>query len=67
MGGVRGAAHPEEERDLPSTATLQVPASACILGGGYVAADFLTEVLTDKFVCHIPEYRRVNIQAFPAL
>lgn len=67
MGGVRGAAHSEERRDLPSTATLQAPVSACILGGDYVAADFLTEVLTDKSVCHIPEYRRVKTQVFPDL
>lgn len=51
------------EKDIPSPTILQAPAPVPVLGGGHVAADFLTGVLADKFVYHIPEYRQVKMYA----
>lgn len=38
----------------------QAPKPNAVIGGNHVAADLLSQIILDKFVYHIPEYRQVK-------
>lgn len=53
----------KSDRDLPSPEIIQAQAPACVIGGNHVAADLLSQLVYDKYVSHLPEYRQVRIYA----
>ncbi len=44
----------------PSPKILQAPAPVAIIGGNHVGADLLAQLVIDKYVYHLPEYRQVK-------
>ena len=44
----------------PNPCILQAEVPRAIIGGNHVAADVLSQLIIDKFVYHIPEYRQVK-------
>ena len=51
------------DHGLPAPEIIQAPAPACVIGGNHVAADMLSQLVYDKYVSHLPEYRQVRIYA----
>lgn len=61
----------KSEKNASAVHMVQAPAPAAIIGGNHVAADLLAQLVVDKFVYAIPEYRQIKIYAdlgvsFPA-
>ena len=61
----------KSEKNASSVHMVQAPAPVAIIGGNHVAADLLAQLVVDKFVYAIPEYRQIKTYAdlgvsFPA-
>ena len=61
----------KSEKNANSVHMVQAAAPVAIIGGNHVAADLLAQLVVDKFVYAIPEYRQIKIfadhgVAFPA-
>lgn len=50
----------KSDKNNPSPKILQAPAPAAIIGGNHVGADLLAQLIIDKYVYHLPEYRQVR-------
>ena len=48
------------DKNNPSPQILQAPAPLAVIGGNHVAADLLAQLVVDKYVYHLPEYRQVK-------
>ncbi len=48
------------DKHNPSPHILQAPTPGAIIGGNHVGADLLAQLVIDKYVYHIPEYRQVK-------
>lgn len=51
---------PKLDKTAVKPRILQAPAPTPIIGGNHVAADLLAQLIVDKFVYHLPEYRQVK-------
>ena len=51
----------KSERNAVNQHILQANRPTAVIGGNHVAADFLADLVVNKFVHHIPEYRQVKI------
>ena len=49
------------DRGMPGPVIVQAAAPSPVIGGNHVAADMLAQIVYDKFVSHLPEYRQVRI------
>lgn len=50
----------KDERNAVSPQIRQAPAPKAVIGGNHVGADFLAQIVIDKYVYHLPEYRQVR-------
>lgn len=50
----------KSDKNNPNPKIMQAPAPAAIIGGNQVGADLLAQLVTDKYVYHLPEYRQVR-------
>ncbi|TGX79463.1 hypothetical protein E5358_14875 [Palleniella muris] len=50
----------KSDKNNPSPEILQAPAPAAVIGGNHVGAALLAQLVTDKYVYHLPEYRQVR-------
>ena len=57
---VRPAYRLKSDKNNPSPKILQAPAPAAVIGGNHVGADLLAQLVIDKYVYHLPEYRQVR-------
>lgn len=48
------------DRNLPSPRIVQAGAPKAVAGGNHVGADMLSQLVVDKYVYHLPEYRQVR-------
>lgn len=48
------------DKNNPNPGIYQAPAPKAIIGGNHVDADLLAQLVVDKYVYHIPEYRQVK-------
>ena len=48
------------DKNLPSPRIAQARAPKAIIGGNHAAADMLSQLIIDKYVYHLPEYRQVK-------
>lgn len=48
------------DKNNPAPRILQAAAPAAIIGGNHVGADLLAQLVIDKYVYHLPEYRQVK-------
>lgn len=48
------------DKDMPSPRIVQAQAPRAIIGGNHVGADMLAQLVIDKYVYHLPEYRQVK-------
>ncbi len=46
------------DKNNPNPKIMQAPALAAVIGGNHVGADLLAQLVTDKYVCHLPEHRQ---------
>ena len=53
----------KSDRGLPAPEIVQAQAPVPVIGGNHVAADMLSQLVYDKYVSHLPEYRQVKIYA----
>lgn len=53
----------KKDKNSDTAKIIQAPAPAPIIRGNHVAAEVLAEIVTNKFVYHIPEYRMVKMFA----
>lgn len=57
---VRPVLRRKEDKALPQPRILQAPAPKPVIGGNHVGADVLAQIVVDKYVYHLPEYRQVQ-------
>lgn len=50
----------KSDKDNPSPRILQAAAPVAVIGGNHVGADMLAQLVIDKYVYHLPEYRQVR-------
>lgn len=50
----------KSDKNNPSPKILQAQAPAAVIGGNHVGADLLAQLVIDKYVYHLPEYRQVR-------
>ena len=50
----------KSDKNSPFPKICQAPAIVPVIGGNHIGADFLSQLVIDKFVYHIPEYRQVK-------
>lgn len=50
----------KSDKNAPSPQILQAPAPAAVIGGNHVGADLLAQLVIDKYVYHLPEYRQIR-------
>lgn len=48
------------DKNNPNPKMLQAPAPVAVIGGNHVGADLLAQLVIDKYVYHLPEYRQVR-------
>lgn len=48
------------DKNAPNPEIYQAAAPKSVIGGNHVAADFLAQIVIDKYRYHIPEYRQVK-------
>lgn len=58
---VRPLLRKKSDKNAPHPRFEQAPAPKHIIKGGHVAADFLTDLVINKFSHHLPEYRQVKM------
>ncbi|MGL5979269.1 MAG: IS66 family transposase, partial [Phocaeicola sp.] len=51
----------KSQKNALNVKVFQAPLPKAIIGGNYVAADFLAHLITSKFIYHIPEYRQIKM------
>ena len=52
---------PKKDRNALHPEILQAPAPNAVIGGNHVGADVLAQIVVDKYVHHLPEYRQVRM------
>lgn len=50
----------KSDKNNPSPKILQAQAPVAVIGGNHVGADLLAQLVIDKYVYHLPEYRQVK-------
>lgn len=50
----------KEDRDAPHPRIEQAKSPEAVIGGNHVGADLLSQIIIDKYVYHLPEYRQVQ-------
>lgn len=50
----------KSDKTLPSPSIVQAKAPTAIIGGNHIGADFLSQIVIDKYRYHLPEYRQVK-------
>ncbi len=50
----------KSDKNNPSPKILQAQAPGAVIGGNHVGADLLAQLVVDKYVYHLPEYRQVR-------
>lgn len=48
------------DKNNPNPRILQAPAPVAVIGGNHVGADLLAQLVVDKYVYHLPEYRQAR-------
>lgn len=48
------------DKDSPNPRIYQAKATNAVIGGNYVGADMLAQIVIDKYRYHLPEYRQVR-------
>jgi len=48
------------DKNNPSPQILQAPAPVAVIGGNHVETDLLAQLVCDKYIYHLPEYRQVR-------
>lgn len=50
----------KDDKNLPNPRIAQAPALPSVIGGNHVGADFLAQVIIDKYTYHLPEHRQIK-------
>ncbi len=50
----------KDDKNMPNPRICQAPVPEGAIGGNHVGADMLSQIVIDKFVYHLPEYRQVQ-------
>ncbi len=48
------------DKVMPQPRIVQAPASQPVIGGNHIGADMLSQIIIDKYVYHLPEYRQIQ-------
>lgn len=56
----RPVLRPKADRKAAYPRMFQAEAPKAAIGGNHVGADFLAQIIVDKFIYHFPEYRQVK-------
>lgn len=50
----------KSDKNSPNPDIRQVPPPSAVIGGNHVGADFLAQIIIDKYRYHLPEYRQLK-------